>query len=632
MKRQTKAIAPYALGTALAALSGSAAAVDFELDDGTRVIWNTTVSLGMSKRTKGPADTLIGPHSDANTAGLGSDVTDDGNLNYRKGDTFSTILKAVSDVEIKRDNVGGLVRAKAWYDWTLLDRGVSHGNFPNGYDAGAALSDAGFERAARFKGMDLLDAYVYGRWQPAEHDLALRLGKQVVNWGESLFVQGVNQVNPIDVPAFRRPGAQVKEVLLPVEMAYGNLGLKEGLSVEGFYQLKWRPTAVDGCGTYFSGIDIGLDPSCGFTVNGLLPYFAAPGLPMRTALGPLASDNAFYRLGLSLDHLSNRTPDNRGQWGFALRSNAESLGTEFGLYHMNVHARLPSLSATVLNPADPRIVPRATALVGAGIPMALAGPLAALSTLGYQFEYPENTRVTGLSAATNLFGWSIGTELSHTRNLPVQLNVPDLFAAAAQGVGPLAVRAAAAGPGGLLRGYDLLDKTQFQVNALGLFGGILGATSSTVIGELAVSHANVPDPGTAGNPRYLRGAQWGFNSAPYAGAAACNASEAYNAAQVCSNEGYATRNAWGYRLFGQLAYNTPIGWTLLPSLYWAHDVKGYSVDGQFVEKRKQLSLALRGEYQKRYFAEASYTTWSNGATYDPGRDRDFYSLSVGMTF
>ncbi len=632
MKRQITAIAPHALGAALAALSGSAAAVDFDLDNGTRVIWNTTVSLGLSKRAKGPANTLIGPHSDAGTAGLGTDASDDGDLNYRKGETFSTILKAVSDVEIKHGDMGGLVRAKAWYDWTLLGRGVHHGNFPNGYDAGARLSDAGFERAARFKGADLLDAYVYGRWQPGGHDLALRLGKQVVNWGESLFIQGVNQINPVDVPALRRPGAQIKEVLLPVEMAYANLALQDGLSVEGFYQLKWRPTAVDGCGTYFSGIDVGLDPSCGFTVNGLLPYYAAPGLPMRMALGPLASDNAFYRLGLTLDHLSNRTPDNRGQWGFALRSNAESLGTEFGLYHMNVHARLPNFSATVMNPADPRIVPRATALVGAGIPAPLAGSMAALSTLGYRFEYPENTRITGLSAATNLFGWSIGAELSHSRNLPVQLVVPDLWAASIQGVGPLAARAAAAGPGGLMRGYDLLNKTQFQVNALGLFGGILGATATTVIGELAVSHANVPDAGTPGNPRYLRGAQWGFNSAPYAGVAACYASEAHNAAQVCSNEGYATRNAWGYRLFWQLTYNTPVGLTLLPSLYWAHDVKGYSVDGQLVEKRKQLSLALRGEYQKRYFAEASYTAWSDGATYDTGRDRDFLSLSVGMTF
>ena len=37
-------------------------------------------------------------------------------------------------------------------------------------------------------------------------DLQMRLGNQVINWGESVFIQGVNQFNPIDVPAARRAG------------------------------------------------------------------------------------------------------------------------------------------------------------------------------------------------------------------------------------------------------------------------------------------------------------------------------------------------------------------------------------------------------------------------------------------
>jgi len=85
-----------------------------------------------------------------------------------------------------------------------------------------------------------------------------------VNWGESIFIQGVNQINPIDVPAARRAGAELKEILMPVWMAYANWGFSFG-SVEAFYQLKWNNTSVDGCGTYFTATStlVSADPgSC----------------------------------------------------------------------------------------------------------------------------------------------------------------------------------------------------------------------------------------------------------------------------------------------------------------------------------------------------------------------------------
>ncbi len=49
--------------------------------------------------------------------------------------------------------------------------------------------------------------------------LDVRVGRQVVNWGEATFIQGINVLNPIDVSAFRRPGAEIKEGLLPVSTA-----------------------------------------------------------------------------------------------------------------------------------------------------------------------------------------------------------------------------------------------------------------------------------------------------------------------------------------------------------------------------------------------------------------------------
>ena len=56
--------------------------------------------------------------------------------------------------------------------------------------------------------------------------------------------------------AFRRPGAEVKEGLIPVEMIYLSKGLTQNLSAGLFYQLKWAPSVVDNCGTFFSTSDV----------------------------------------------------------------------------------------------------------------------------------------------------------------------------------------------------------------------------------------------------------------------------------------------------------------------------------------------------------------------------------------
>ena len=99
------------------------------------------------------------------------------------------------------------------------------------------LSDRGFEAEQQFENVLLLDAYVYGSFAVGNTDLQLRVGNQVINWGESIFIQGVNQVNPIDVPAARRAGAELKEILLPVWAVYANWGFDFG-SLEAFYQLQ----------------------------------------------------------------------------------------------------------------------------------------------------------------------------------------------------------------------------------------------------------------------------------------------------------------------------------------------------------------------------------------------------------
>jgi hypothetical protein len=69
-------------------------------------------------------------------------------------------------------------------------------------------------------------------------------------------------INPLDVSAFNRPGVEIKEGQLPVEMLSFSLGLTDTLNLEGFYQYNWRPSVLDGCGTFFASSDA-IQKGCG---------------------------------------------------------------------------------------------------------------------------------------------------------------------------------------------------------------------------------------------------------------------------------------------------------------------------------------------------------------------------------
>ena len=165
----------------------------------------------------------------------------------------------------------------------------------------AKLSDEGFETEQKFANAMLLDAYVYGSFDRRRHRPAGAPRQPGVNWGESVFIQGVNQINPIDVPAARRAGAELKEILLPVWMAYANWGFGCG-SIEAFYQLKWQNTSIDGCGTYWAVTEnnISVDPGrCNSaTVSRRSSAARLPGTasPLDPAVGsnPYSQANGLY--------------------------------------------------------------------------------------------------------------------------------------------------------------------------------------------------------------------------------------------------------------------------------------------------------------------------------------------------
>ena len=598
----------------------------FDLDNGWTGSWSSSLSLGSSWRASDRDSRLYGQANGALvglTDGSGANTIDEGNLNYGKGDRYTTLLKLFSEVELKKGDFGFLLRGKAWYDEALSRGKVKFGNQNNGYNGyslsaspdGApgslgspqALSDDGFEKLNKFKGIYLLDAYAYDTFDVAGLPMQVRLGNQVVNWGESLFIQGLNQINPIDVPSFRKPGAQLKEVFLPVPILHASQSLGQNGSIEGFWQMQWKNTPVEAsCGNYWSvaGGNIGASPGkCNnaVTLVNSNPYGAAVNAYVPTREG--------------------REPKNAGEFGAAYRFSSEALDTEFGFYGMQIHSRTPIVSIQFEQNGT-------------------ASPFSAL------WEYPEKMKIMGISASTNLFGWSMGSELSHTRGVPVQVDGNDLLLsglaaggaipglAAGTPFGPNGTRAAAAKAGdGYVAGYTRANKTQLQLNTVKAGNGILGAGQYLFIGEVAYQTNNLPDYKKDPNAlRYNRAFIFGAGSSAAYGGAPCGPGTVAGS-EGCANDGYVTKNAWGYRLKGELTYNDVLpGITLQPSLYWAHDVKGYSLDSQFLEGRKTVAVATRFSYAKQYNLELGAVRYNRNAKYDPLRDRGSYYMNAGMTF
>src|ERR1700674_361921 len=97
---KVKRSAPFALNIIAsligAALVQNALAVDFEVGDSWKGSWTSSLSVGSSWRARNADSRLYGQADGALvglTNGTGNNTIDEGNLNYRKGDQFTTLYK-----------------------------------------------------------------------------------------------------------------------------------------------------------------------------------------------------------------------------------------------------------------------------------------------------------------------------------------------------------------------------------------------------------------------------------------------------------------------------------------------------------------------------------------------------------
>ena len=318
----------------------------------------------------------------------------DGNLNYDRG-VVSNTSKFTTDLDVGTDDFGLFVRAAGFIDFEN----------ENGTRERTALSDAAKDRVAR--NLDLLDAYVTGTFDVGDSIVDARIGRHVLNWGESTFIpNGINAINPFDVSKLRLPGSELREALLPVGLASISVAPTDTLSVEGFYQIDWEETEIDAVGSYFSSTDYVGPGAREAVISNVAEAFAedVTEADRRSGFGPLTQAINADLAGNVVVHPQHgvipaplppladpdpdfatvlrgpdRSPDDSGQWGLALRYLAEDLNdTEFGFYAMNYHSRLPIVGAQTNSPE------------------ALQGALAAANAISAPGSHTQRAVVAGI--------------------------------------------------------------------------------------------------------------------------------------------------------------------------------------------------------------------------------------------
>jgi hypothetical protein len=244
------------------------------------------------------------------------------------------------------------------------------------------------------------------------------------------------------------------------------------------------------------------------------------------------------------------------------------------------------------------------------------------------WEYPEKIKMVGVTASTNVAGWSVGSELSFIPNQPAQINSGDIITALLAGAGPYGAEVRAIrdsqGVGVRIPGYRRFNKYQLQVNGIKILPRIMGSSQSVLVVEGAYQHIDLDEL------RYGRPFIFGYAKHP----TTANSCSTNRSPEGCENDGFVTKHSYGYRLRLQLEYPNfaGLGPTLYPQLNISEDLHGYSVDSQFVEDRRTIGLGFRLNFQKRHNLELNYVTYSDQAKYDAFRDRDFYSVVVSTSF
>ncbi|MFV3369419.1 DUF1302 domain-containing protein [Pseudomonas sp. NY15435] len=625
-------------------IAGSAQALEFKLAENEITgSLDSTLSYGAMWRVQGREKSNI---SDINA--------DDGNRNFDTG-LVSQVFKLTSDLSAKYQNYGLFMRGTAYYDTQIMDKRNDYYSTTDGvvrpsqsYPQDDHFTDDTRHIAGRKA--ELLDAYLSGSWDVDEHPLTGRVGRQVLNWGEGVFYRGgVNTINPVDAARFHLPGSELKEVLVPVEALSFNLGLTDDLSMEAFYQWKWKETRLDSVGTYFSDTDLfsdGGETAYTTETDPLIKELLA-GYPTVASLGLLGNGphgpNAFLDPNTGTFKVANIGKDiearDDGQFGVAFRYIAEELNsTEFGFYFVNYHAKEPQVAVDLRNYQGVDVDALNNLLGPLGLGEAVPG-LATLdmaSNAEARRDYVEDIRMYGFSFNTTLGDASVSGEIAYRPNMPISISATDdlLGDLLTQGVlgqtnlydGSVAAGQACAEVAGkqlcrgsLFENYERAETYNISLSTIYNFGPHLSFDSMTGVAELASEHIR----GSS-----LKYTAWDGSERKFVGA--------QDKAYVGGNDDdvQISRDSYGYTLLLTGSWNDVYaGVKLSPYAVYQEDFSGNSDrTGNFIEGRKAYTLGIDASYLNTFEVGTQYTNYYGAGSSNSMRDRDNVSITAKYSF
>lgn len=334
-KWQRKRLAGAVTAAVLLAGASSVQALSFEFGDGSEwnLDWDTNVSYTAQWRVEKQDDDKF-RYRDTGDIQADSEAyavlinANDGNNNFNRS-LVQNKVSIVTEADLNWRNFGLFLRGRAYYDDVYNQSTeqseedyLSYNNgklFPGGEtDFQEFPDDTVDEHRDR---IEMLDYFLYASGElPGDRLFDIRLGSQVINWGEATFTSGISGLqNRADLIARNTPGVEVKEILLPTGALYGQVDIFTGVTFEAYAQYEWKETELNGVGSFFSDRD-----------------FLGPG-----------GKNFLIPIGPDPESISAipKTPDEKasdsGQWGAALHWVTEG-GTDYGFYFINAHNKAPA--------------------------------------------------------------------------------------------------------------------------------------------------------------------------------------------------------------------------------------------------------------------------------------------------
>lgn len=373
------------VAAAVAVLCGGANAFEFDTgDSGVKIRWDNTVkysaALRMKDRSPGLASTAFGP---TGVVGPNNVNQDDGDNNFDRG-LISNRLDLFSELDLAATNWGARVSGAAWYD-AVYNRNTDNKTFTSNHIPASEFPDE--TRRLMGSKAEILDAFVWGKFDLGDKPATARLGRHTLLWGESLFF-GANGIAggqaPIDlVKLLSVPNSQFKEIARPTGKLSGQVQLSSDVSVGAYVGYEWEKTRLMPVGAYLSTSDT-----------------LGPGVERLNA-GPAG---VFTAQG-------DIEPPSSGQGGLQLRWRVDILDADLGFYAIRYHATTLSNIYTTLTGFPP-----------------------ALRAQSFRWAYHEGIRAYGASFAKTMGDWAWAGETSIRQNAPLASSGQSVLPAIGVGV------------------------------------------------------------------------------------------------------------------------------------------------------------------------------------------------------